>query len=419
MIKRFRSIGRLVLLFFILLLLLANSGLPSNKFSEKVRVQTRWIEFDFVNWTLDALFTKLAQSALGTHRYLDFNQQAQIIQDQLDMVIEHRQLKETINQIYADPSIKDPERAAHELLIRQRRLQNELTKVGLLSEAVLQQQISQVLKQNQLTFLGQPIPPVQYHSTALPYALIVSPRDVIRQDADISLLPQLTLDEITALEQNVENELNVSALVVPVGGVGVYPTMVMETSNFPWLAEVVSHEWTHNYLTWHPLGMLYMETPALRIINETTASIVGKEIGGAALELYYPQYSTEVPPVLKNARPVPVVESEDFDFRAEMRETRVKVDALLAEGKIEEAESYMDNRRALFVDHGYNIRRLNQAYFAFYGAYADQPGGAAGEDPVGAAVRQFRAESESLSAFLKRIAWVTSYEALLRRLSVE
>jgi hypothetical protein len=418
MVKRIRFIVRLVVLFFILLLILSNSGLPSNKFSEKVRVQTRWIEFDFVNWTLDALFTKFAQASLGTHRYMDSNQQAQIIQDQLGMVIEHRQLKETINQIYADPSIKDPELAAQDLLNRQRLLQKELANGGLLAEAVLQQQISQVLKQNQLSFLGQPIPPVQYHSTALPYALIVSPRDVIQQDADISLLPQLTLDEITALEQNVENVLNVSALVVPVGGVGVYPTMVMETSNFPWLAEVVSHEWTHNYLTWHPLGMLYMESPALRIINETTASIVGKEIGAAALERYYPQYIAGKSPVLKNARPAPVVE-DDFDFRAEMRETRVQVDALLADGKIEEAESYMEKRRAIFVDHGYNIRRLNQAYFAFYGAYADQPGGAAGEDPVGAAVRQFRAESESLSAFLKRIAWVTSYEALLRRLSNE
>jgi len=183
------------------------------------------------------------------------------------------------------------------------------------------------------------------------------------------------------------------------------------------LAEVVSHEWTHNFLTWHPLGMLYMESPALRIINETTASIVGKEIGADALNSFYPQYVKNEPAGLKNARPIQAAQADGFDFRSEMRETRVQVDALLELGKIEEAEAYMENRRALFVENGYSIRRLNQAYFAFYGAYADQPGGAAGEDPVGAAVRQFRAESESLSSFLKRIAWVTSYEGLLKRLS--
>jgi hypothetical protein len=55
---------------------------------------------------------------------------------------------------------------------------------------------------------------------------------------------------------------------------------------------------------------------------------------------------------------------------------------------------------------------MNQAYFAFYGAYADQPGGAAGSDPVGAAVRALRASSPSLAAFLNRIGWMTSFEQL-------
>ena len=102
----------------------------------------------------------------------------------------------------------------------------------------------------------------------------------------------------------------------------------------------------------------------------------------------------------------------EFDFRAEMREIRVAVDAMLMEGKIKEAESYMEERRRVFIENGYNIRRLNQAYFAFHGAYADQPGGAAGEDPVGEAVRNLRAKSETLADFVKRIAWVTSYERL-------
>jgi hypothetical protein len=95
-----------------------------------------------------------------------------------------------------------------------------------------------------------------------------------------------------------------------------------------------------------------------------------------------------------------------------MHETRVTVDNLLAEGKIIEAETYMETRRVFFWDHGYLIRKLNQAYFAFYGAYADQPGGAAGEDPVGTAVRALRAHSSSLVDFIHRISWLSSYEQL-------
>ncbi len=96
-----------------------------------------------------------------------------------------------------------------------------------------------------------------------------------------------------------------------------------------------------------------------------------------------------------------------------MRQTRVTVDQLLAEGKIKEAETYMEARRQVFWEQGYRIRKLNQAYFAFYGAYADAPGGAAGEDPVGEAVRALYANSPSLESFLKRIAWMTSFEDLL------
>jgi hypothetical protein len=101
-----------------------------------------------------------------------------------------------------------------------------------------------------------------------------------------------------------------------------------------------------------------------------------------------------------------------FDFRAEMHETRVTADQLLADNKIEEAETYMEKRRQLFWENGYQLRKLNQAYFAFHGAYADVPGGAAGEDPVGPAVRALREQSDSLADFVNTIAWMTSFEQL-------
>ena len=96
-----------------------------------------------------------------------------------------------------------------------------------------------------------------------------------------------------------------------------------------------------------------------------------------------------------------------------MRETRVAADALLALGRVSEAEAYMEERRLFFWENGYQIRKINQAYFAFYGAYDDVPGGgAAGEDPVGPAVRELRALSPSLRSFIRDIERVRSFEEL-------
>ena len=37
------------------------------------------------------------------------------------------------------------------------------------------------------------------------------------------------------------------------------------------------------------------------------------------------------------------------------------------------AENYMNNQRDLFKSNGYPIRKINQAYFSFYGTYANRP----------------------------------------------
>jgi hypothetical protein len=214
------------------------------------------------------------------------------------------------------------------------------------------------------------------------------------------------------LEGDVEASFDISSLVVPVGGIGVYPTMIQETASVAWLTETIIHEWVHNYLTLRPLGINYFTSPELRTMNETVANLLGKEISRMVLEQYYPAF-VPPPPVETPTTPPPATDPLLFDFRAEMRETRVMVDDLLAEGKIEEAEAYMEARRQIFWEEGYHIRRLNQAYFAFYGAYADEPGGPAGEDPVGAAVRELWARIGSPVEFLRTIAWMNEYKDLL------
>ena len=219
------------------------------------------------------------------------------------------------------------------------------------------------------------------------------------------------VDERARLEASVEAAEDVSALVVPIGGIALYPALILETSSLTWAVETFAHEWFHHYLFMFPLGWELDFAADSRLINETAANIVGKEIATAVLNRYYPDLASGRVPARASR---PAAQDEPFDFGAEMNETRVTVDALLAEGKVEAAEAYMAQRQAFFFDHGYPIRKLNQAYFAFYGGY--QVGGVpgvAGEDPIGPALRDLRAASPTLHDFTTLIRGITTREALL------
>lgn len=412
-----RAIEWLILVLVLGLALSSSAPRPQDEV-DRVRAYTRQIEFDYLGWMLHAASVKVQQSAAGVPGYLDYESTKVAVSDYLWTTERIMQANDALTRVYADPSIADKQAATVQIRAQLASLNQREDVLAPLAEGILQFQVSQVAAGLGLTTLGQPIPAVLFHSTAVPDALIVSPRDRIEQTANISITAGLPVDQQAALENRVEQGLNVSALVVPIGGVGVYPTMIMETTDLNWLTSTIAHEWTHNFLEFRPLGLLYDQTPELRTMNETTADIVGGEIGAQVLRRFYPEMGQAVvsPPGLigfPNLLPEsPPQQPPPFDFRAEMHTTRVTVDGLLAAGKTSAAEQYMEQRRQLFVQNGYVIRRLNQAYFAFYGAYADVPGGAAGEDPVGPAVRALRAESPSLAAFLNRISWMTSFDQL-------
>jgi hypothetical protein len=409
----FKGAFWLTILLLMMVFLLGASSVPISDPLEQVHALTRPIEFDYISWTLDALGLKLGQLALDTASYLPEKERSTTVVESLSMLQDINSLEAQINDIYSDPNITDPAIASQDLRRQLAKLKEQRATLEPLAESILQQQVAEVAGEAGLTIAGQTFPPVLYHTTPPPDALIISPRSVIRQDQNISISPDITVDEMDALEKQVDKTQDVSSLVVGIGGIGVYPTMVMEMTDINNLAEVVAHEWVHNYLTLHPLGFSYMNSPELRTMNETVASIAGKELGRAVVAKYYPEYLPPEPspqpnPNPPNQPPPPPV----FNFGAEMHTTRLKVDQLLAEGKIEQAESYMEQRRAFFWENGYHIRKLNQAYFAFYGAYADQPGGAAGEDPVGSAVRLLRQRSPSLADFVNRIAWMWNFDQL-------
>jgi hypothetical protein len=403
-------------------LLLTYSSVRLQDPLQQVRRFTRAAEFDFLTWTVDAAAIKIGQASLGTSGYLDRAQGREAVLEFLKLVRGSEEQQARLAEIYADASLADPEAVAAPVAAQWSATRAELRRLQPAVEAVLQEQVAVVLADLGLGVGGEVLPPVSFHFSRLPDALIVSPRTAIRQDANIQLAPGLPLEEHIALERRVERALDVSALVVPVGGIGTYPTMVQETTSLDWVIETVVHEWVHNYLTLRPLGLNYETTPELRTMNETTASLLGTEIGGEVLRRYYPELAppqaAPPPAIAAPAEPPETSEPPPFDFRVEMHTTRVHVDGLLAAGAVAEAEAYMEARRRVFYDQGYVfLRKLNQAYFAFYGAYADEPGGAAGEDPVGGAVRALRARTDSALTFLRRMAWMDDYADLTRALA--
>jgi hypothetical protein len=297
-------------------------------------------------------------------------------------------------------------------------LERELTELSRQQEAaargverIMAAQVSQILADEGLGNGNQVWPPVTFRFNDLPTYLVISQRDEIRTYRGIYLVPDVPEAERAPLEAAIEARLDVSALVVDVGGVGSWPTMVIDNTSLHSLFDIIAHEWTHTYLLLRPLGLNYSESRDLTTMNETVASIVGGEIAEMVVARYYPE---SVPPPLTSPKPPSEANvSTREDFNQAMRRIRLRVDELLAQGRVEEAEAYMETERQKLVEAGYNLRRLNQAYFAFHGSYATSP---ASVDPIGPWMRQLRAQNESLSAFLDQVAQMRSLDDLLRAL---
>jgi hypothetical protein len=150
------------------------------------------------------------------------------------------------------------------------------------------------------------VPPVAFQFTPLPQMLITSPRERIERLDFRNLAPDLPVATAAAYEKKIEQQLHVSAYITDIGGLGTYPTMVIETSNLHFVAEVAAHEWLHNYLSLRPLGFNFESSPEMRTMNETTASIAGRELGAQLLARFYPMlaaFQPSTPFRLKLARP--------------------------------------------------------------------------------------------------------------------
>ena len=167
-----------------------------------------------------------------------------------------------------------------------------------------------------------------------------------------------------------------------------------------------AHEWLHNYWFFKPLGRNMWDSSQMYTLNETAADIAGNEIGQQAFELIHGKSDKYVSPHNDER------ESQTH-LRSILRETRNKVDIMLENGQIEQAEKYMREQRWKIRLGGYNIRKLNQAYYAFRGKYADGP---ASVSPIGEELKEYRSYFSNTGAFVKSIGRIRTYEHFQKEL---
>lgn len=414
----FRQRSRILLLFIALALLIFSSNVPFDSSLSSLSNLTRWDEFNYVSWVVSALIDKFSNATLGLERFIDNEKQAEIVLDYLDQVGKVETLETQLDELNFDPTLDEKTGAVAVVYGQLQEETERMHQYGQIAESILQNQTERTLIEIGFGVGGQLLPPLLFKITDLPLNLIISPRENISTLRSISLTPGMDAMEKERLEDAIFMQYKLSALVEPVGGVGAYPTMVMRTRDINWLTDVIAHEWFHNYLSFFPLGVRYFENDTIRSINETTANLAGKEVGRRVMIRFYPAYvSLYYLPGRDPATVLPEGRQQAFNFRKQMRETRLVVDYLLSIGQTERAESYMEERRNFFWQNGYRIRKINQAYFAFYGSYNDTPGGgAAGDDPIGPAIQQLRKSFSSLKGFIDNIKQIKSFEELMTEL---
>ena len=399
---------KLIAISLLLLCLLSGSCSSVPDFDDQLDSIVNPYRFSAVRWEVGAISDEVRQ-------WLCREQEAD--DNQTETVIEYFPLVEQINSLETEIAALSADEKQGDLAWLETELnslqEQRMTLIGKV-ESIIASQIKEVLAEQGILHpldeyikLKVSFPPLNFKLGKLPYLLVISPRDRIESIREIALQPDLTLEEMESIE-NQADELGVSSLVAGLGGAGaLYPTLVTESASLQFAIDTAVEEWLHQYLAFKPLGFLYVLDLAgisrnyeIATMNETLAGIVSKEIGAIIRQKYYPGYENSAQQEQESG----------FDFNLEMREIRRTVDEYLAQGEIEQAEEFMEQKRQYLASMGYYIRKLNQAYFAFHGTYADKP---TSISPIGVELRKLREQSASLKDFLNMVAGMTSRQDLI------
>ena len=293
----------------------------------------------------------------------------------------------------------------NELLARERGLRPE-------SEETVEAEIAAVFDEIGLgSRFGIVWPPVDIRFGDLPALLVISPRGEMNMVGAVFLDPDIEPFERDDIERRVYDEVDYAAYVDDIAGLATFPNMVADRHTTRTVIRTAAHEWLHSYWFFHPFGRNYFASVEMTTLNETAATLAGNEVGDIAFKRMGGDLS-------ENARRYESESKANPDFAAFMRETRIEAENLLEEGKVDEAEKYMRNRQWGLRLRGYYIRKLNQAYFAFRGRYADS---AASVSPVGDQMRELRSYVGDVGEFIRVISKVSTpaeFEALLEGMRV-
>jgi hypothetical protein len=393
-----------VIIMSLLCICLAGGGCASSRsFDSSLNSIANPFRFSTVTWEAETVGNSISNWLF--HRNQSPANGIQAVNDYFSLVDRIKDLKSRIAAANAGTGKDDITPLKSELdLVEKERALLECPVAG-----VIASQINETLNQqgiyNPVIGCRWRFPPLSFRLEKLPYLLVVSPRERIETIRTITLRPDITPEQIAEIEAGVD-KLGVSSLVVDLGGYGgTYPAIVLNEADIHFTLDTAVHEWAHQYLAFTPLGFRYVldligiaRNYEIATINETAVSVVSTEIGKAVCERYYTGCASHKK-----------TDGAGFYFNGEMRDIRRAVDTLLAQGQIEQAEQFMEQKRQELATHGYYIRKLNQAYFAFNGTYADQPSSIS---PIGAELKELRARSSSLKAFLDTVAAFTSRQDL-------
>ena len=273
-------------------------------------------------------------------------------------------------------------------------------------EQTIEREVSSILvEEGFASRIGAILPPVDTVLSRSPSLLVTSPRDRILRQDNILLQHGVLPEDRELLENITLDERDLSAIVVDTGGIGTFPSVISSGTSLHHALTVVAHEWLHNWFFFHPLGQHFWDNPDMIALNETAATLGGWEIGDRAYEAMTGIRFERQPPALRAER-----DPNAFDFSGYMRETRLNAESLLEQGRIADAEGYMEERRQELLERGYRIRKINQAYFAFYGSYATS---AASVSPIEGQIRGLRERSETLGDFLNTMSRFSTYQEFL------
>ncbi len=367
--------------------------------------------YDLLGWEAEALAQKVRDGLQVPAAAAGDASGSGAVRRYFDQMLELARLDARITRIYSQRAQTDPSSEVVETEQRRLQLRREHAELRPAAEWQLQQQTAEAIRATGLSAGAIVWPPVRLRFSESPDAVVLSPRPLISYIRGIHLTPGLPLSEIERIEAEVDRETGLSTLVEGTGGFSTYPTMIVEYPALDWVLETIAHEWGHTYLVFFPLGWHYFDNSDLRTLNETAVSIIGEELAAQVIATHYPDtLAVESAGERQERGDLP----EAFDYYRTMRQTRLEVDRLLREGNVAGAEAFMESQRELFVSHGYALRKLNQAYFAFHGSYAAGPGAT---DPIGAKLRSLRANSVDLAHFVAQVRGLRSVEDLDRLLN--